>query len=285
MKIAISKRLLGLVVGLALGLLLAGCDAGDERPRQGIVSLAPAITETLFALELGDRLVGRSDFGETPPAVAALPPMGTALSPNFEALARLRPEVIVTDASGASHRESLARLAEVMELPWLSVSEVAQGIRSLGERFDRMAPARELAAHFESVLSTPPPAAAPKVLFALDGADANEVWFLRRNSVHGHALHAAGAQNAVDRDIDGPAVLTPEELLRTDPDAIIILAMKGAIEAARQRARDRFAPLSALRAVESGRIGAVVGSRFALPGPSTLELVDELAREIEHLQP
>ncbi|MDX1571173.1 MAG: ABC transporter substrate-binding protein [Xanthomonadales bacterium] len=249
------------------------------------MSLAPAITETLFALDLGDRVIGRSDFGQTPPKVRDLPPVGTSLSPNFEAIARLRPAVIVTDQSGAAHRESLARLAEVIELPWLSVAEVADGIRQLGERFDRRDRARSLATRFEAVLSAEPPPDGIRVLFALDGPDANEVWYLRRNSVHGHALHAAGARNAIERDITGPAVLTPEELVRAKPDAIIVLAVDGETEAVRRRSRERFARLATLPAVRAGRIGAVVGSRFALPGPSSLDLVEALSREIELLTP
>ena len=77
-----------ILVGLA-GTLLAA----QTIPAR-IVSTSPSITETMFALGLGDRVVGVSTYCWFPPAVATLPKVGTFLKPDAELIARLRPDLV-----------------------------------------------------------------------------------------------------------------------------------------------------------------------------------------------
>src|SRR4051794_32311729 len=71
-----------------------------------IVSTSPSITETLFALGLGDRVVGVSTFCRYPPDAATLPKVGTFLKPDAELIAGLRPDlVIVHDVSTGIDRK------------------------------------------------------------------------------------------------------------------------------------------------------------------------------------
>ena len=58
------------------------------------MSTSPSITETLFALGLGDRVVGVSTYCRYPAAVAALPKVGTFLKPDAEMIARLKPDLV-----------------------------------------------------------------------------------------------------------------------------------------------------------------------------------------------
>ena len=58
------------------------------------MSTSPSITETLFALGLGDRVVGVSTYCRYPAAVAALPKVGTFLKPDAETIARLKPDLV-----------------------------------------------------------------------------------------------------------------------------------------------------------------------------------------------
>ena len=60
---------------------------------QRIVSLAPSITEMLFALGLDDQIVGVTNFSNYPPAVAAKPKIGYT-HPNLESLVALRPDMV-----------------------------------------------------------------------------------------------------------------------------------------------------------------------------------------------
>src|SRR5215510_12825706 len=63
-----------------------------------IVSTSPSITETLFALQLGDRVVGVSSYCRYPKEVLSLPKVGTVLKPEPETIARLRPDLVYVHA-------------------------------------------------------------------------------------------------------------------------------------------------------------------------------------------
>lgn len=79
-----------------LALLLAAAGILAAQPRR-IVSTAPSITETLFALGLGSRVVGVSEYCHYPPQAAKLPKVGSYMKPNTEVIARLKPDLVILD--------------------------------------------------------------------------------------------------------------------------------------------------------------------------------------------
>src|SRR5881628_3613061 len=88
----------GLLAGVVLA-ICAGC-ATDVPPARGgvperVVSLAPSVTEIVYALGAGDRLVGVCGQCNYPPAVARLPRVGGYLAPSVEAALAARPDLVV----------------------------------------------------------------------------------------------------------------------------------------------------------------------------------------------
>src|SRR5256885_1513127 len=82
--------------------LLAACSAGERgrplaraTPARRIVSLSPAITELLYALGAGDRVVGRTTWCDYPPEARAVASVGDGLNPNIEAVSARRPDLVV----------------------------------------------------------------------------------------------------------------------------------------------------------------------------------------------
>src|SRR5207245_9287833 len=65
------------------------------QPARRIVSLSPAVTELLFALGVGDRVVGRTTWCDYPPLARLVPSVGDGLNPNLEAVAARRPDLVV----------------------------------------------------------------------------------------------------------------------------------------------------------------------------------------------
>ena len=97
---------------LYIAFVYVWCATLGAAPPSRIVSTSPSITETLFALGLGDRVVGVSTFCRFPPAVEALPKIGTFLRPDAELIARLRPDLVVIHPgpSGIEQRLSALRI-------------------------------------------------------------------------------------------------------------------------------------------------------------------------------
>ncbi len=109
------KVWLCLLVGLCSPLLQAAVSVVDDRgqvitlaqPARRIVSLAPHVTEDLFAIGAGSLLVGAVDFSDFPPAAKALPRVGGYSGFDLERIRALKPDLIVAWQSGNPHRSLL----------------------------------------------------------------------------------------------------------------------------------------------------------------------------------
>jgi iron complex transport system substrate-binding protein len=108
------RRVLVILVGVGALALAAGLRAaGPTR----IVSTSPSITETLFALGLGDRVVGVSTYCRFPPEVATLPKVGGFLKPDPELIAGLRPDLVIVHEVG----NGLDRRLGSLRIPFIVV--------------------------------------------------------------------------------------------------------------------------------------------------------------------
>ena len=94
-------------------LVLLATATGWSQPQatpERIVSTSPSITETLFALGLGDRVVGVSTYCRYPAAVSSLPKVGTFLKPDTETIARLKPDLVFVHKGPNNVRAQLGTL-------------------------------------------------------------------------------------------------------------------------------------------------------------------------------
>ena len=267
--------------GAAVGVSrLAAKKPTNTSPR--FVSLTPAITETLLAIGGSEHLVAVSNYCKLP-ANLALPRVGSSLTPSYEAIAGLRPSLILSDDSAGAKQRELGAIARCEVLPWLTLRDVVQSTRRLGKLVEQRKAADALALALETRLSRVPPAEAPRVLLLLsyDPDRPAELWFIRQNSLHGAALTAAGARNAVDHDVPGLPRLSVEELLKLDPDQVLILQPPGTPLERKRKLLTAFGALAPLRAVKQDAIGIVNGTQSV--GPSILQFVDDLANSLKRM--
>jgi iron complex transport system substrate-binding protein len=250
-----------------------------------VVSLAPALTDSLFAIGAGPQVIGISDYCDYPPEATKLPRLGTSLTPNYEAIARLSPDLVVSEANAAARRKELEALAPTLLLPWLSLEEVTRSLVELGKRVGRSAPAAELSARMQRRLGVPEPSSGPRVLCVLgyEPGKLDEVWFVRSNSLHGAALRAAGGRNAVSEAVLGNPRLSLERVLELDPDVILILVAPHERRSPAEFVAD-FRRFSSLRAVKSGRVRAIAAPEAFANGPRILQLADRLERELREVE-
>lgn len=246
-----------------------------------IVSLSPALTETLFAIGAGDRVVGVSDYCNYPEAATKRRRAGTSITPRYETIVSLEPSVIVTEDVVNARPQDLERLAPTLELPWLTLENVVDGTRRLGQLADQKAAANALADRLWTRLHTKPPASAPRVLLVLGyGSDKlDEIWFIRQNSIHGAALRAAGARNAVAHDVTGQPRLSLERVIQLDPDAVIVLLNDANTPA--RRVEEQWQRITSLSAVKRGRVATLLAPEAFANGPRILALVDRLSARLE----
>ncbi len=132
-------------------------DAGNhvrlERPAQRIVSLAPHVTELLFAAGAGAQVVGVVAYSDFPPAATALPQVGGYSKVDLEAVAALRPDLVVAWSSGNSnaHLDRLRALGIPVFLNEpRSLDDVARSLEQLGRLAGTREPAAAAAQRFRT---------------------------------------------------------------------------------------------------------------------------------------
>jgi len=149
-------RLSRLVVALAAcALALAVADAADgARPR--IVSLAPHITELLFAAGAGAQVVGATEYSDFPAEARALPRIGNAFRFDYERIVALRPDFAVAWRTGTP-AEVVVRLealgVRVITVPVQSLEDIGTAIEELGRLAGTGREATEAAARFRRELA------------------------------------------------------------------------------------------------------------------------------------
>ena len=113
----------------AIAAAVCGVAWGQSGVPARIVSTAPSATETLFALGLGRNVVGVSQYCEYPPEVKALPKVGSYVQPNLEAIARLRPDLVVLQKHEGPVQGRLRALGiRYVEMPYGLLADVYAGI-------------------------------------------------------------------------------------------------------------------------------------------------------------
>jgi len=267
-----------------------GCDhpnqqSGAHGGKPRLVSLSPAITETLFAIGAGPELVGVSDYCTYPEEAAKLPRTGTALTPSYEAIVRLKPSLILCDGASSAPRRELTALGVTKFLPWLSLEDIVASTRLLGALTSHAAPAGDLARKLWDGLAVAEAPSGPRVLAVLGETSGklSEIYFIKKNSIHGAALRAAGARNAVSAEVPGVPRLSIEELLRLDPDAIIVLVAPSAGGQSDAQILGEYQALEPLTARNNGRISVLKSGAAFSNGPRILTLAEALKRELGRL--
>src|SRR3954447_4560410 len=121
--------------------------AGTER----IVSTAPSVTETLFAMGLGPRVVGDTIFCNFPPEAAKLPKIGSLLHPDVEAIVALHPDLVVVQNKYRSLPDQLTRLhIKHVEVPSDNLGGIFEGAREIGRAAGATQAAEQLLSSMQS---------------------------------------------------------------------------------------------------------------------------------------
>jgi iron complex transport system substrate-binding protein len=250
-----------------LFVLLAACGArGGEahaRPARRIVSLSPAVTELLFALGAGDRLVGRTTWCDYPPEARQVPSIGDGLNPDLEAIVAARPDLVVLYRS--ARNETAANQLGRMGIAALALSqdrleELADAARILGRVTDRRRAGDSLADAIAHVLAAPAPDLGLRIaVVAWD----NPPMVIGGGSYLDQLATLAGARN-VFHDLGSADVVSLETIAARDPDVIVVLSDS---VVARPPVFARRPPWQVIRAVRERRFVTLAGSLFGRPSP------------------
>jgi len=261
---------------LTLALLLAS--AALAAPPARIVSTAPSLTETLFALGLGDRVVGVTEFCRYPPEAAAKPKIGTFIEPNFERILALKPDLVLVVRNPVQLAEKLQRLGlRAVEIPQETLAEIIASIREIGRLTGAEAQARLVAGRVEAELDLVRRRAAglprKKVLFLIGrspGTLQGMVGVGGGNFLD-ELIRLAGGQNVLASSPMPYPRVSVEQILAADPDVILDMGDFAHREGRPMESGREFLGLwsayPVLRAVRQGAVRQVDSEVLIRPGP------------------
>jgi iron complex transport system substrate-binding protein len=251
-----------------------------EPPRR-IVSLVPSVTELVYALGGEDRLVGRTDFCDYPPAVREKQSVGGMLAPSLETIVALKADLVVATRDGNTE-ETFAQLRRLGIPTFVAgadrVADVYDLIARVGRLTGRETAVAPLIARLEqriaAVRTAVAPYRAPRVLYVL---------WPEPLIVPGHGvlvselIEIAGGESVTAHDADAYPRYSIEAAVARSPE-VIILASHGANIG--NIAREKWDRLTSLPAIRAGRVYALDGNLMHRYGPRMVDGLERLARAI-----
>ncbi|HOX08029.1 MAG TPA: helical backbone metal receptor, partial [Planctomycetota bacterium] len=289
---AFLVALFGLIAALLLpGYLSRGRRAGPQEPRPAgrIVSLSPSTTETLFALGVGDRVVGVSTWCDYPPEAKALPKMGDYGTPATEAILAARPDLVVV--SGRGMQRFLAEVersgVRVYYAPDDTAANIAEGFAELGRLVGADDAGRRLAGEMRLAFA----AGALRPVGTEDGrptvflvTQSDPLGTVGGDTFVDELIRAAGGRNVASDLGRGYFTPTVETVIRRDPQVIVVTQM-GEEGAAAARALAVRPGWGGVRAVRDGRVWSDLDPDCLLrPGPRLIKGLDELRARLARVR-
>jgi iron complex transport system substrate-binding protein len=251
-------------------------------PPQRIVSVAPSVTEALFALGLGDRVVGVSSYCEFPPEALKKEKVGGYINPSLEKIVALRPDLVIGIAEG-DLKTFVDKLASLKIPVYITnprnVSAVLTSIQNIGkvtfssraaEKITQMMKARIQAVEAR-VQGRPLPRVLPVLNF-------DPLMSAGRGTFVDDLIRLAGGRNVAEKAKGKYPRLSVEEVFAQDPEVIILGSMKS--QDAMTEGRQWWEQWKTLSAVRQGRIYVLDADPIYRPSPRIVDGLEEVAKAI-----
>jgi iron complex transport system substrate-binding protein len=266
---------------LAAALLCASlsCDAQQgAHATTRIITLAPHLTELVYAVGAGDRLVGVSSFSDYPPEAAALPVIGDNGRIDIERVLRLRPDLVLAWRSGMNSsqwRELARRGIPVLVSDAETLEDVPRLLREFGRSFGDPRRAEAAAVAYERDIE----ALRLRYAGAKRVRSFVEIWPAPLMTVNGRhviskVVHLCGGTNVYGQLASLTPVVSAEQLYKTQP-ALILSSVSGGDPL------ERWKRFPGLEAVRSGRVRSVDAALLTRMGPRLPEAAARVCAHIE----
>ncbi|MBM2824480.1 MAG: Cobalamin-binding protein [Dehalococcoidales bacterium] len=289
----------GFIVFLALILLagmLAGCqpqfqpgtytdDMGRsvniQKIPQRIVSHVPSITETLFALGLGEKVVGVDDYSDYPEEAKSKQSVGNYFNPSIESIVALEPDLVLTDG----HSDSIKQLDNLginyLVMDPKDMDGIFRNIELLGKVAGIEGRARKLIDDMKKeitgVLDRVKGAPRVRVLHILDATDLSNPWTAGPGSFLDAFITMAGGENIAAKAPAPWVQFSIERIVSADPEIIILPTTHGSASTLPEMLKTNPA-WRGITAVKQGRIYTVDADLVDRSGPRIVQGLKEIAK-------
>lgn len=254
------------------------------QPAQRIISIAPSNTEILFAIGAGGQLVGRDDLSDYPEAAKQIETIGSAFGKlNTEAIVALKPDLIL--AAEINAPEQVKTLEDLgLTVYWLAnpvdFAGLTANLKIVGALTGRAAEAEQLSKSIEArynavIEKVATSSKKPSVFYEIDATDPTKPYTTGPGTFIDKLIDLAGGYNIGQALTDQFAQISSEELVKIDPDIIVLGdSLYGVTpESIAQRAG-----WDALSAVKNGAVFTFDDNLVSRPGPRLIDGLEAFAK-------
>jgi len=250
----------------------AGRTVDVMQPVNRIISLAPANTETLFELGLGDKVVGVTTYDNYPEAVERIEKVSDFIAPNIEVITSLAPDLIL--ATGGVQGETIAQLeqtgAPVLVIDPMNIDEIMDAFMMIGHATGASSEASELVERLKNDIAEIEEDAQSNIDDEWTGRSfleigTNPLFTVGGGTLLNEMLAIAGGQNVVQES--GYVAYSAEQVITDNPEFYFATSGSGATED-EIKAREGY---SGITAVKNGNVIILDEDIVSRPGPRFVE--------------
>ena len=281
------------LVGAVFSFTWSGFSSGSDSsapqisviPRR-VISLAPSVTELIYALGVDSLLVADTRYCKYPSAADTLPEVGGFLDPNLEMIVSLNPDLVIL----LKEHDELQNKLKKLHIPILTVDHqtidgILESYTQLGVRLGADAKADSLAKrqrqHIARIMKLTAGLNHPRTLVSIGHSDKpgviRSVYAAGNEGFYSELVRLAGGVNVVKEDNVRYPILGPESIRALKPDIILDL-FPGAESGSQVDSRfvqNQWRSLSDIPAVRNNRVIVLDGGFFVIPGPRFIKILDE----------
>lgn len=247
-----------------------------EGPAGSVLSMAPNMTEIVYAVEAGNMLLAASQADNFPPDVMELPAF-SSFPPDHERIVELDPDLVLAtdEINSPTDADALARVG--VPTYFFSFSDLASipaAMRRTGELLsvDGELAATAFEASLDSIRTNTEGRSRPLTLL-LVGDDV--LYAFGRESFASEAIRAAGGHNMTDAFDGRSAVVSEEFVLEQSPEVIIVLSDEPYTS---EQLLEKHPTWDIVSAVQNGRVHGIHPDLISRPGPRLTQGIAQVAR-------
>lgn len=247
-----------------------------------IVSLAPSITETLFAFGLGEKVVGVTTYCRYPACVKTIEKVGGYSDANVEKIIVLKPDLVILQSEHEKQREYLERYGiNTLAVSYNTCAEICSSFTAVGKACGVTEKADSLVALFQKELafhSNNPKR--PRVLLCVGrdnpgAGNIQSVFIAGTGTYYNELIESAGGMNAFADTLPRYPRLSSEGMITIAPDIVIDVAPSMGDYSCETLVND-WKSSTMIPAVKNGNVYCLSNDYTTNPGPRILLLLKDL---------
>ncbi|MCK5087290.1 MAG: ABC transporter substrate-binding protein [Melioribacteraceae bacterium] len=255
-----------------------------------IISLSPSTTETIFALGLGSKLVGVTQFCNYPPEAKEIKNVGGYFDPNYEAITMLQPDLVIILPEHESVKQYLSELGiNYLVVNNKTIADILSTIETIGKVCNAEIKAGQLLQDINSRINNikekTKDLGLPRVLISVGrtiGEETlKEVYIVGQNTYYNELINFAGGENAFQNDRIEYPMLSAEGIILINPEIIIdLIADLESSGLTESKVKEEWESVGSVEAVKNNRLYVFTKGYIVIPGPRFILLLEDLARVI-----